>query len=70
MSKADFNTTDRIMFGVFYGVVAIAAVTMGIAQLIEACRTRPKVQLMVLSLKNTAVKDSKPGPDESPSAAE
>jgi len=63
--ESEWNTTDRLMFGIFYGIVGIAGVTMAIAQLIEACRTRPKVQLMVLSMK--AVEDSKPGPD--PSAA-
>jgi len=61
MSQADWNTTDRIMYGVMCGGIALWA----IATFIEACRTRPKVQIMVLSLKGV-----KPGPDESPSASE
>jgi len=64
-SESGWSKADSIIFCVFYGVVGIAALTMGIAQLIEACRTRPKVQMMVLSVKGV-----KPGPDESSSAAE
>jgi hypothetical protein len=60
--KADWNTTDRILYGVMAGGVVIWA----IATFIEACRSRPKVQMMVLSVKQPA----KPGPDESSSAAE
>jgi len=68
MSKSEigWSKADSIIFCVFYGVVGIAGVTMAIAQLIEACRTRPKVQMLVLSVKQPA----KPEPDESPSAAE
>jgi hypothetical protein len=62
MSQADWNTTDRIMYGVMCSGIALWA----IATFIEACRTRPKVQMMVLSVKQPA----KPGPDESSSAAE
>jgi len=61
MSQADWNTTDRIMYGVMCSGIALWA----IATFIEACRTRPKVQMMVLSVKQPA----KPGPDESSSAA-
>ena len=60
MSQADWNTTDRIMYGVMCSGIALWA----IATFIEACRTRPKVQMMVLSVKQPA----KPGPDESSSA--
>jgi len=62
MSQADWNTTDRIMYGVMCSGVALWAIAM----FIEACRSRPKVQMMVLSVKQPA----KPGPDESSSAAE
>ena len=61
MSQADWNTTDRIMYGLMVTAFIIGTVSM----LIEALRTRPKVQLMVLSLKQL----EKPGPDESSSAA-
>ncbi|MBA7496747.1 hypothetical protein ES702_07356 [subsurface metagenome] len=66
MSKANWNTTDRVLFGIFYGVVGVAVLISGISQFIEACRSRPKVQMMVLSIKPPA----QPGPDESSSAAE
>jgi len=61
MSQSDWNITDRIMYGIMAGGIALWA----IATFIEACRTRPKVQMMVLSLKQL----EKPGPDESQSAA-
>jgi len=61
MSQADWNTTDRIMYGMMVTAFIIGTVSM----LIEALRTRPKVQMMVLSLKQL----DKPGPDESQSAA-
>lgn len=64
MSEANWNTTDRILYGIMCSGIALWA----IATFIEACRTRPKVQMMVLSVKG--IKDSKPGPDESSSAAE
>lgn len=61
MSQADWNTTDRIM----YGVMCSGIILWAIATFIEACRSRPKIQMMVLSLKQL----EKPGPDESQSAA-
>lgn len=61
MSQADWNTTDRIMYGIMAGGIALWA----IATFIEALRTRPKIQMMVLSLKQL----EKPGPDESQGAA-
>jgi len=61
MSQSDWNTTDRIM----YGIMCSGIMLWAIATFIEACRTRPKVQMMVLSLKGV-----KPGPDDSSSAAE
>jgi len=61
MSQADWNTTDRI----FYGIMCSGMMLWAIATFIEACRTRPKVQMMVLSVKPP----EKPGPDGSSSAA-
>ncbi len=69
MSQSEWSKTEIIVFGAFYVVVGIAGLTMAIAQLIEACQTRPKVQMMVLSLKGVK-EPAKSGPDESPSAAE
>jgi len=63
MSQTEWNTTDRVL----YGIMCSGVMLWAIAMFIEACRTRPKIQMMVLSTK--AVKDSKPGPDESQSAA-
>ncbi len=63
MSQAEWNTTDRVL----YGIMCSGVMLWAIATFIEACRTRPKVQMMVLSLKNPTVKDWKSGPD--PSAA-
>jgi len=62
MSQSDWNTTDRI----FYGIMCSGILLWAISTFIEACRTRPKVQMMVLGVKQPA----KPGLDESPSAAE
>jgi len=61
MSEAECSRADHI----FYGFLCAALACVAIAQLIEACRTRPKVQMMVLSVKQPEI----PGPDESPSAA-
>jgi len=61
MRQSVWKTTDRIMYGVMCSGIALWA----IATFIEACRSRPKVQMMVLSVKQPA----KPGPDESSSAA-
>lgn len=61
MSQADWNTTDRVMYGLMVTAFIIGTISM----LIEACRTRPKVQMMVLGVKPP----EKPGPDESSSAA-
>jgi len=63
MSQTEWNTTDRIL----YGIMCSGIMLWAISEFIEACRTRPKIQMMVLSTK--AVQDSKPGPDESSSAA-
>ena len=71
MSQANWNTTDRILYGIMAGGVVVWA----ISQFIEACRSRPKIQMVVLSAKQPIVKQSvaEPGPDESsedPSAKE
>ncbi len=63
MEQADWNTTDRVLYGIMCSGIALWA----IATFIEACRTRPKVQMMVLSVKQPP----KPGDNgESSSAAE
>ena len=61
-SETDWNTTDRVLYGIMCSGIALWA----IATFIEACRSRPKVQMMVLSVKQPKI----PGPDESLSAAE
>lgn len=66
MSETNWTTTDRILFGIVYGAMAAGMAIWGIAQLIEACRSRPKVQMMVLNAKKPDI----PGPDESSSASE
>jgi len=62
MSEADWNKTDRVLYGIMCSGIALWA----IAVFIEACRSRPKVQMMVLSARQL----EKTGPDESSSAAE
>jgi len=62
MSVDNWNTTDRI----FYGIMCSGMMLWAIATLIEACRSRPKVQMLVLSVKPPAVKEI----HESSSAAE
>jgi len=59
MSQSEWDTTERVLYGVMVTAFVIGTVSM----LIEALRTRPKVQMMVLSVKD--VKDSKSGPDSS-----
>jgi len=71
MSEGNWNTTDRILYGVMCSGIALWA----LATFIEACRSRPKIQMMVLGVKSPVVNQpvAQPGPDESgpdPSAAE
>ncbi len=42
-----WNTTDRV----FYGVACSAMAIWAVAMFIEACRTRPKVQVLAFGLK-------------------
>jgi len=63
--KAEWNTTDRILYGIMAGGVVLWAISM----FIDACRSRPKVQILAFGFK----KPAGPGPDqpdESSSAAE
>ena len=67
--KADWNTTDRI----FYGIMCSGMMLWAIATFIEACRSRPKVSVVMLGVsgKSKEVKQpAKPGLDESSSAAD
>jgi len=54
MSEANWNATDRILYGVMCSGIALWA----IATFIEACRSRPKVQMLVLSVRPPAVKEN------------
>jgi len=57
-----WNTTDRIL----YGIMCSGVMLWAIATFIEACRSRPKVQMMVLSVKQPGIEEpAKPGPDSS-----
>ena len=67
--KDEWNNTDRILFGIVYGTMAAGMAIWGIAQLIEACRSRPKVQVYAFGVKSPAKVEIQ-GPDESPSAAD
>ena len=58
-----WNTTDRV----FYGIACSALAIWAVAMFIEACRSRPKVKLIVLGVSGKAKDQAK---DESPSAAE
>lgn len=51
MSETEWNTTDRILFGIVYGAMGAGIAIWGIAQLIEACRTRPKVKIVMFGVK-------------------
>jgi len=64
--KAEWTNTDRILYGIMAGGVVIWAVAM----FIEACRARPKVQVLAFGIKKPVKQPVKPGPDESSSAAE
>lgn len=69
MGQAECTKADHI----YYGFLCAAVACVGIAQIIRACRSRPKVQMVVLSVKPLDVKQpAKPGPEavESSSAAE
>lgn len=43
---SNWNTTDRILYGIMAGGVVLWA----ISQFIEACRSRPKVEMIVLGV--------------------
>jgi len=53
MSKADWNNTDRILYGIMAGGVLIWAVSF----FIEACKSKPKVIVVKVKAKAEAVKD-------------
>ena len=70
--KAEWNTTDRILYGVMVGAFVVGTVSM----FIEACRSRPKVKMIVLGVPKSEGKEkevkqpAKSGLDESSSAPE
>lgn len=72
-SETNWKTGDRILFGVVYSAMAGGILLHAISCIIEACRSRPKVEMIVLGIKQP----EKPGPNhqpdespESPSAPE
>jgi len=68
-----WNTTDRI----FYGIACSALALWAVAMFIEACRSRPKVKMIVLGVSgkggnsgDEVKQPAKQGKAESSSAAE
>ncbi len=67
-----WTKTDQI----FYGIMCSGMMLWAIATLIEACRSRPKMQVLAFGFKKPDDKKevvkqpAKTGPDESSSAAE
>jgi len=57
MNHTEWSKTDRIL----YGIMCTGVMLWAISTFIEACRSRPKVQMVVLSVK----KPEQVGPDES-----
>lgn len=55
MTKAECTKADHI----FYGILCVALACVAIAHLIEACRSRPKVEMIVLGVPTG--KDKKDG---------
>lgn len=49
--KSQWTTTDRVFCGIFYVVVGSAIALQGIAAFIEACRSRPKIQVLAFGFK-------------------
>lgn len=65
--KAEWTNTDRILYGIMAGGVVIWAV----ATFIEACRARPKVQVLAFGFKvPKSGNNGEKVKDESSSAAE
>lgn len=60
MSKAERMETD-IVFDIVYGAMAVGVIIWGVAQFIDACRSRQKVKGLAFGFKK---------PDESSSAKE
>ena len=63
-----WTKTERSLYLIAYGITASALALWAIATFIEACRSRPKVQVLMLGHKPGKAKDQAPA--ESSSAAE
>ena len=50
MSKAKSRETD-IVFDIVYGAMAVGVIIWAVSQFIEACRSRPKVQVLAFGFK-------------------
>jgi len=71
-----WTKSERSIYLIAYGLMASAIALYAVAALIEACRSRPKLQVLAFGFKKPDDKrevvkqPAKPGPDESSSAAE
>lgn len=50
MAKTQWNQTEKEVYLCFYGIVASAFMILAVSKLIEACRSRPKVQVLAFGL--------------------
>ena len=55
MAKSQWNQTEEKVYLCLYGVVVVGLTILAISHLIEACRSRPKVQVLAFGVK--------PGPE-------
>lgn len=51
MAKTQWTKTDQVLYHTFYIVLATGVLIAGIAHIIEACRSRPKVQVLAFGVK-------------------
>ena len=66
MMENSWTKTDRI----FYGIMCSGMMLWAIAMFIEACRSRPKVQVIMLGVSGKGSNNGEKAKAESSSAAE
>lgn len=51
MAKVQWNQTDQVIYRIFYIALATTVLMAGVSHIIEACRSRPKVQVLAFGVK-------------------
>lgn len=63
MAKAQWNQTEKKVYLCLYGIVVGGLTILAIAHLIEACRSRPKVQVLAFGVKPKPEPEKEEKPD-------